>query len=279
MAMIELLIEKVKRFWDSRPCNIRHSNAPLGTKKYFDEVAARRYFVEAHIPVFADFPRWHDKKVLEVGCGIGTDTVQFTRAGAQVTAVDLSPRSLEIATHQFDVYGLNGSFFCANAEELSNAVPVAPYDLIYSFGVIHHTPNPERVIEEIKKYCHPETELRLMLYAKWSWKLLWIITKFGRGRFWQWRKLLAHYSEAQEGSPVTYAYSGREVRKILDRHGFKAVSLKKTFIFPYEIASYRKYQYKKVWYFRYWPQWLFQKLESLLGWHLLIVAKPKRPEL
>lgn len=270
-------IEKVREFWDQRPCNIRHSPAPVGSTQYFREVAVRRYFVEKHIPVFADFWKWRDKKVLEIGCGIGTDTAQFAIAGAQVTAVDLSSKSLEIATHNFNVHGLNGSFFCTNAEELSRVVPVGPHDLIYSFGVIHHTPNPDRVYEEIKNYCHLETELRLMLYAKWSWKLLWIIMKFGGGRFWRWRELLARYSEAQEGSPVTYAYSGRDIKTMLAKHGFEVVSIKKTFIFPYEIEAYRRYQYKKVWCFRYLPQWLFHQLESLLGWQLLIVAKLKKP--
>ncbi len=61
-------VDKVADFWDARPCNVRHSTAPVGTRQYFDEVEARRYFVEPHIPIFAEFPRWSGKKVLEVGC-------------------------------------------------------------------------------------------------------------------------------------------------------------------------------------------------------------------
>ncbi|MCS6894612.1 MAG: class I SAM-dependent methyltransferase, partial [Bacteroidia bacterium] len=62
-------IDNVQKYWDNRPCNIRHSPKPVGTREYFDEVEKRKYFVEPHIPRFAEFPRWKGKKVLEIGCG------------------------------------------------------------------------------------------------------------------------------------------------------------------------------------------------------------------
>ena len=87
-------ITEVSAYWNARPCNVRHSPKPVGTKEYFDEVEARKYFVEAHIPGFADFDRWKGKKVLEIGCGIGTDTINFARHGAQVTAVDINKEAV-----------------------------------------------------------------------------------------------------------------------------------------------------------------------------------------
>src|SRR3954452_21527016 len=89
-------IADVRNYWDRRPCNIRHSQRPVGSREYFDEVEARKYFVEPHIPAFADFPAWKDRAVLEIGCGIGTDTINFARAGARVTVAELSEKSMEV---------------------------------------------------------------------------------------------------------------------------------------------------------------------------------------
>ena len=117
-------VEDVRRYWDARPCNIRHSPKPVGSQEYFDEVEARKYLVEPHIPGFAEFERWAGKRVLEVGCGIGTDSINFARAGAQLTAVDLSSESLDIARQRAEVMGVADriEFVQANAEELTSAV-------------------------------------------------------------------------------------------------------------------------------------------------------------
>ena len=137
-------IENVKQYWNNRPCNIYHSKSKFGTKKYFDEVEKRKYFVEPHIPYFANFKKWQGKKVLELGCGIGTDSINFVRAGADLTIVELSKKSLDITKKRFKVYGLKAKFYLGNIERLSEFLPKEKYDLIYSFGVIHHTPHPEK---------------------------------------------------------------------------------------------------------------------------------------
>jgi 2-polyprenyl-3-methyl-5-hydroxy-6-metoxy-1,4-benzoquinol methylase len=180
-------VEQVEVFWDQRPCNIRHSPKPVGTREYFDEVEARKYFVEPHIPRFAQFERWQGKKVLEIGCGIGTDTINFARHGAYVTVVELSEKSLEIARQRAVIYDLQDRirFYHGNAEELSQIVSVEPYDLIYSFGVIHHTPRPERVLEQMRRYVHPGSTVKLMVYHRYAWKVLWILLTYGKGRFWR----------------------------------------------------------------------------------------------
>jgi ubiquinone/menaquinone biosynthesis C-methylase UbiE len=263
----------VRRYWDARPCNIRHSPKEVGTREYFDEVEARKYFVEPHILRFAEFERWNGKKVLEIGCGIGTDTIRFARAGAHVTAVDLSEESLGLARKRAAVFDLQDriAFYRANAERLSEVVPVDTYDLVYSFGVIHHTPRPQNVIAEIRKYTGPASVLKMMVYHRYSYKVLWILLTCGKGAFWKLDDLIARHSEAQTGCPVTYSYSRKTVRKLLD--GFAVQSAEVEHIFPYSIPEYKRYEYRKARPFRWMPASLFHFLEKRWGWHLCVTAR------
>ena len=269
----DVTIEHVQAFWDKRPCNIRHSTSKLGSRKYFDEVEARKYFVEPHIPAFAEFEKWKDKKVLEVGCGIGTDTINFARAGAKVTAIDYSGKSLEIAKKRADVYSLEVDFYKADAEELSKTVPVEDYDLVYSFGVVHHTPKPQRAVSEIRKYMGPRSVMKMMVYNRYSWKVFWILMRYGKGAFWKVDELIARHSEAQTGCPVTYTFTKKGVNGLLE--GFKVLEAKAEHIFPYSIEDYKEYRYKKVWYFRYLPKKVFSWMERRFGWHLCVTARIK----
>jgi SAM-dependent methyltransferase len=275
MNFADTQISRVKEYWDQRPCNIRHSPAPIGSRQYFDEVEARKYFVEPHIPGFAQFDRWRGKKVLEIGCGIGTDTVNFARSGAQVSTVDLSEKSIELARTRASVFGLQDQirFYPGNAEELSHFVPVGPYDLIYSFGVIHHTPHPDVVLDQLRQYTRPGTVIKIMVYHRRSYKVAGILLTEGRGQFWKLPELVAKNSEAQTGCPVTYTYARHEGRQLLERHGFRVREIRVDHIFPYRIPDYIQYRYVKEPYLRWMPHPLFRSLERRFGWHLLLTAE------
>jgi SAM-dependent methyltransferase len=253
-------IEEVKKFWNNRPCNVRHSKKEVGSREYYDEVEKKRYSAEPHISNFADFESWNGKKVLEIGCGLATEGINFARNGADYSATDLSVESLNLAKKRFDVYNEKGSFYLGNAEELSSFLPIQTYDLIYSFGVIHHSPYPEKIISEIKNYMNKNSVLKIMLYASESWKNYMIRAGFDQ-------------PEAQYGCPIANTYTKKEVENLLN--GFEIISIEQDHIFPYQIEPYKEGRFEKQPWFESMPTEIFNVLKKNLGWHLLITAKLK----
>ncbi|MEZ5316635.1 MAG: class I SAM-dependent methyltransferase [Vicinamibacterales bacterium] len=269
-------IARVRDYWNARPCNLRHSPAPVGTREYFDQVEARKYFVEPHIPAFADFERWRGRRVLEIGCGLGTDTINFARAGADVTAVDVSAASLDLVRRRAALFGVADRIRCleADAETLSSRLPPQSFDLVYAFGVVHHSPDPSRIIQQIRRhYVDAGSTLKLMVYHRRSWKVMGILLGTAKGRFWELDQWIARHSEAQTGCPVTYTYTRASVKDLLGT-GFAPVAVHVDHIFPYRVADYVRYRYVKPWYFRYLPRPAFRALERRLGWHLCVTARP-----
>tara|TARA_B100000579_G_scaffold110561_1_gene88282 strand:+ start:261 stop:1034 length:774 start_codon:yes stop_codon:yes gene_type:complete len=253
-------IEDVKKFWNDRPCNIRHSSKELGTIEYFDEVSKKKFNAEPHILDFTTFPKWKGKKVLEIGCGLATVGINFALSGSDYTGVELSDESLELAKQRFNVYEMDGRFYSGNAEQLSSFVPVEVYDLVYSFGVIHHSPHPEKIISEIKKYMNKNSILKIMLYAKDSWKNYMIESGLDQ-------------PEAQYGCPIANTYTKNDVVDLLEEYDI--ISIEQDHIFPYQIEPYKQGNYIKQPWFESMPPKMFRTLEKNLGWHLLITAKLK----
>jgi len=254
------MLKKVIDFWDKRPCNVFHSSKEIGTREYFEEVTTKKYLVEPHILPFANFDEWKGKRVLEIGCGLGTAAQSFAEAGAIYTGIDLSEKSLELARERFKLFGLEGTFYKVEGEDISSVVPVEHYDLVYSFGVIHHTPNPEKLLSEIKKYMNEDSLLRIMLYARDSWKSYMIDAGLDQ-------------PEAQKGCPIANTYTKSEVVELLSE--YIVSKIEQDHIFPYKIKSYKNQEYKKEPWFQHMPEKMFYTLEKNLGWHLLIEARTK----
>lgn len=230
-------------YWDTNPCNIRHSISPVGTLKWSEEITERKYRVERHIHGFAQFPHWKDKSVLEIGCGLGTDTIEFAKAGASIVAVDSSLNSLYLASQRPNMPSNTLRNLDAQRE-----LPDGKFDLVYAFGSLHHMQYPLRAL--FLAHAHCSKELRIMLYAKYSWKFL-----------------TRQQPEAAPGCPIVHTYSKQEAKRLVELAGFKVISIKKRHIFPYKLPEYKAHMYKKYW-------WSYLLPERLLGHHLLIVAKP-----
>lgn len=264
------LIKEIESYWDTRPCNVKHSKKDYLSIEYFNEVEQKKYFVEPHIKEFAEFEKWKDKKVLEIGCGIGTDSINFARAGADLTVIDLSLESLKICKERFNKFNLSANFYHGNAENLTDIIPIQNFDLVYSFGVIHHTPNPRNVINQICKYIS-NGELRIMLYTKFSYKLFSIMHETNNWDLSDSSNIIRNYSEAQYGCPCTFTYTFDEIKELLNE--LKIEKIYKDHIFSYKFPEYTNNIYIKESTFNNMSDIEFKKLEKELGWHTMIIAK------
>ncbi len=264
--------EDVISYWNKRPCNSGHSDAPVGSKRFHEQVAQKRYLVEPHILDFADFHAYVGKNVLEIGSGIGTDAFQFVKSGAIVKSGDISHRSIEICEKiKESLEAEKIEFFCHDFE--NSKLPIDPQfvpDLIYSFGVIHHSPDPEKVFQNLSHWGKPGTKVKIMVYSRFSTKALALYLKYGYKVGFDFDKAVALQSEAQYGSPYTYTYTGKKIRKILENNNIQVTNIFKRHIFAFKVEEYKANNYVKKFYWRIVPKSLFTKVETILGWHLLI---------
>ncbi len=165
--MTQTDITEVKEFWNSNPCQSDLSDAQ-DRRRYFEEISRNRYGKrEWHVPTVAAFHKYAGKDVLEIGCSIATDGLEFAKKGANYTGVDLTPASIEMARERFRLFDVPGRFEVANAEE-KIPFPDETFDHIYSFGVIHHSPVPERIVREMHRVLRKGGTFNVMLYNRSS---------------------------------------------------------------------------------------------------------------
>lgn len=161
------LKERVREFWQANPCGVKFADAEPGTRRFYELLETHRYATEWHIPAAADFAGARGLKVLEIGCGLGTDGAQFAKAGADYTGVDLTDAAVELARRRFELFELPGTFQTADAENLSFADD--SFDLVYSHGVLHHTPDTAKAIREVHRVLRPGGRGIVMLYHRNSY--------------------------------------------------------------------------------------------------------------
>jgi SAM-dependent methyltransferase len=161
------LKEQVRAFWQEHPCGTKFADAEPGSRRFYELVAEHRYGKEWHIPAAAGFALAKNLRVLEVGCGLGTDGAQFAKAGADYTGIDLTQAAVDLAKRHFELFQLPGTFRIADAEHLD--FPDNSFDVVYSHGVLHHTPDTAAAVREVHRVLRPGGKAVVMLYHRNSY--------------------------------------------------------------------------------------------------------------
>jgi ubiquinone/menaquinone biosynthesis C-methylase UbiE len=190
------------------------------------------------------------KNLLEIGCGIGMDLTELTKLGCSCTGVDLSPESIKIARKHFEMEGLHADFKVENAEELH--FPDASFDVVYSFGVLHHTPDTHKALDEVYRILRPMGTAYIMLYSRYSLNNLIHVIFHIPYESPRNRKIDA---------PVTRCYSKKELKKKFS--SFNKVNIQKRYLFG---AGWRPIS-------DIVPQFINDALGRFAGWHWLIRAQ------
>ena len=253
------LPQQIVDFWNRQPCNINHGVSAVGSAEFFHEVTEKRYRAEPHILDFAGFHLWRGKRVLEIGCGIGTDGEQFARHGAHYVGIDISDASLNLARERFRVLELPGEFHQGSVTDLEFLQSLGEFDLVYSYGVLHHFPGMGSHLYNIANILSSGGELRFMVYAKNSWKYAMI--QKGLDQF-----------EAQADCPYAQAFTKEEIAKLLEPH-YQVERIRQDHCFMYNVPAYKQGRFELEPWFEAMPEVMRAGVKEYLGWHLLVKAK------
>ncbi len=257
--------DEAVRLWSHDPCESRFgAECELGTLDFFQTVERRRYQECPWLQPVVGFGRYAGERVLEIGIGIGTDHLQFAKGGAKAIGIDLTPRCVQLTEHHLMHYGFSPRLFVADAENL--ALKDHSVDFVYSMGVLHHTPDIQKAVDEIYRVLKDGKETLVILYHKHSlyywWTIRWVDRILGRGFL---RESLAERLSRIEYSriaakPLVRLYSRRNARKLFRR--FRVVEIQVRQLQRQDIAYLGPYI----------PSRLLQLLERRLGWYLVIRA-------
>lgn len=269
------LYSLVKAFWEEEVCGTRYG-LDTDPKRYLDEIEQARYELEPHIPLFANFAAFTGKRVLEIGVGGGVDFQNWSKNGARVTGIDFTESSILLTQKRLILNGCgfgNYTLCMANAETLpfrSNQ-----FDLVYSWGVLHHTPKTEDAFKEAFRVLKPGGIVKAMIYHVPSvvGYLLWIRYCLLKGKIFATAKE-AIFNNVE--SPGTKAYTLLEAQEMLSRIGFYDIKLttKLSHGDLLNIKPSKKYSsllYRIIW--KLYPRWLVKMIGDKYGLELLIEAK------
>jgi ubiquinone/menaquinone biosynthesis C-methylase UbiE len=155
---------RVQNFWQNSPCDSWFTDKQPGTSAFYRSLDEHRYKVHSRLKSAIGFEKVRGLRVLEIGCGCGSEGECFARAGAHYTALDLTNAAVSLTQKRFQLANLDGRFVQGDAEDMPFAD--GSFDLVYSHGVLHHTPDTARAIREVHRVLSPGGRAVIMLYYR-----------------------------------------------------------------------------------------------------------------
>ncbi|MFH1722905.1 MAG: class I SAM-dependent methyltransferase [Candidatus Altiarchaeota archaeon] len=245
-------LEQVKNFWERNLCLDKFLKERYLTKEYFEESTRLRYKYHHHIPPLVDrmkkkYPK-KNPRLLEIGVGMGTDLQLFSENGFDVSGIDLTEKAIVTSKARFSMYGLDSNLMTGNAEQLT--FEDDSFDIVYSFGVLHHTPDIIKACHEIHRVLKPEGTFLLMLYNSIS-----------LNRFAHWVTGIGFDGSKNDPCPIERSYTKSEVMAMLSF--FERIDISVDYLFG---TGWGKANL-------FFPKVLHRTLGKIIGWHLIIEAE------
>lgn len=265
------LKKAARNVWGASPAGwVYGQGYAKGTKDFFEAVIKKRFSYEVDwLDEIVNFDRFKNKKVLEIGCGAGYDAFMFCKAGVHYTGIDITPENPPLALKHLSHYGFQPTIVEMDAEKMTFS---EEFDYVYSFGVLHHTPDMQEAFKRVYKSLKKNGEFQVILYHKHSIFYIfsvmiteWIL----KGKFRKWslayQRSLIEYSEAQS-HPLVNVYSKKELLNLLKKAGFVQHTVNIRKLLHEDLPNI---PFVRIFY-RFIPTFFLKKIGTILGWYISV---------
>lgn len=262
--------QHVHDFWNHASCGEELYLSDRDREGYAAQATAR-YTLEPYILEFASFSQASGLRVLEIGVGLGADHQRFAEAGAVLSGIDLTERAVEHSRRRLAAFDLTSDLAVGDAENLAFSDEI--FDVVYSWGVLHHSPDTPRAVAEVWRVLKRGGHAKIMIYHKWSMIgfMLWL--RYALLAFKPWMTLSEVYSRYLE-SPGTKAYSVSEARKLFAAFGEVKIQTVLTHGDLLESDAGQRHQGRLLDLARkFWPRWFIRRVLPNAGLFMLIEAR------
>jgi 2-polyprenyl-3-methyl-5-hydroxy-6-metoxy-1,4-benzoquinol methylase len=274
--------QATKAVWGTNPAGWTHAKDKIiGTREFFEQVVHERFTKEvSFLPELVQYQNWAGKKVLEIGCGAGYDAYMFCKNGAEYTGVDLAPENIERTRKHLDLYNYQATLLEADAEHLDLMLNSSEqFDLIYSFGVLHHIPNIEQVLKNLHARLKPDGKIFIAVYNKNSlfyWLYLYCFRWLYLGErkkysSFQERVARIEYTDSEE-LPYVKVYTEKIFRETIKNANFNILNVWRRKLEKEDLPPFRF-----IWkIYKYIPQSFLDFLAKRWGWYLCLTAQKQK---